>query len=306
LDWVPFVDRGFSTATVTVAKGTLQRYLLHLNVTMQRAMADNPVRRRTLADWVDALQASGRYTFDRGEAIAALGTRSLMLKKAVMRLATKRRIVVPKRGFYVIVPIEYRAAGAPPPSWFIDDLMRHLGKPYYVGVLSAAALHGAAHQQPQEFQVVTRTAARPVVAGRARIRFLGKRQHGQTPTSRMNTETGSMRVSTPEATALDLLRYAPSAGGLGNVATVLAELAERIDSGHLVEAVRADGELAYAQRLGYLLDLVGAGERAVELSRLVADARLRNTPLLPGQATRGCPVDRRWRVVVNERVDPDQ
>lgn len=273
---------------------------------MSPSIADNNVRHRTLAEFVDALQAAGRFTFDRVEAISALGTSSLMLGKAVRRLATKRRLVVPKRGFYVIVPIEYRAAGAPPPSWFIDDLMQHLGKPYYVGVLSAAGLHGAAHQQPQEFQVVTRAAARPVVAGRARIRFLGKHHHDQTPTREMKTETGTMRVSTPEATAIDLLRYAPSAGGLGNVATVLAELAERIDSVHLLEAVKADGELVYAQRLGYLLDLVGAGERARELERLVTAASLRNTPIRPGQRTRGCPVDRRWRVIVNEQVEVDQ
>jgi len=267
---------------------------------------DSDARYRTLAEFVDALQAEGRYTFDRDEASAALQTSSLMLKKAVMRLAIKSRIVVPKRGFYVIVPIEYRSAGAPPPSWFIDDLMRHLGKSYYVGVLSAAGLHGAAHEQPQEFQVVTRAAARPVVAGRARIRFLGKRRHDQTPTVELKTETGTMRVSTPEGTAIDLVRYATSAGGLGNVATVLAELAERIDAALLGEAVRAEGGLVHVQRLGYLLDLVGAGERAQELARLVAEGCPRNTPLRPDRPTRGCPVDRRWRVVVNEQVEVDQ
>jgi hypothetical protein len=44
-----------------------------------------------------------------------------MLEKAMKRLALKRRIVVPRRGFHGIVPIGYRSAGAPPPSWFIDD-----------------------------------------------------------------------------------------------------------------------------------------------------------------------------------------
>ncbi len=91
-------------------------------------MADNEPRHRALADLVNDLQGAGRYTFDRTEALAALGTSAVMLKKAVMRLAGKGRLVVPKRGFYVVVPVEYRSAGAPPPSWFIDDLMRHLGK----------------------------------------------------------------------------------------------------------------------------------------------------------------------------------
>jgi predicted transcriptional regulator of viral defense system len=267
---------------------------------------NNDTTHRTLSDFVDALQAKGRYAFDRAEASAALGTSSLMLKKAVKRLGSKSRIVIPKRGFYVIVPIEYRSAGAPPPSWFIDDLMRHLSKAYYVGVLSAAGLHGAAHQQPQEFQVVTRAAARPIVAGRARIRFLGKRRHEQTPTMELKTETGTMRVSTPEGTAIDLVRYATSAGGLGNVATVLTELAGRIDAALLGEAARAEGGLVHVQRLGHLLDLVGAGERAEELGRIVAEASPRNTPLRPDRPARGCPLDRRWRVVVNEQVEVDQ
>jgi predicted transcriptional regulator of viral defense system len=269
-------------------------------------VADNDPRHRALAQLVDDLQAAGRYTFDRTEALTALGTSAVMLKKAVMRLATKGRLVVPKRGFYVIVPVEYRSAGAPPPSWFIDDLMRHLGKGYYVGVLSAAGLYGAAHQQPQEFQVVTKLAARPVVAGRARIRFLGKRHFHRTPTMEMKTETGTMRVSTPEATAIDLLRYAPSAGGLGNVATVLTELAERIDAHPLAEAASADGELVHAQRLGYLLDLVGAGERTEELAKLIESAAPRSTALRPDQPSKGCPVDKRWRVAVNEQVEVDQ
>jgi len=254
---------------------------------------------------VDDLQAAGRYTFDRADALAALGTSAVMLKKAVLRLSARGRLAVPKRGFYVIVPVEYRSAGAPPPSWFIDDLMRHLGKSYYVGGLSAAGLYGAAHQQPQEFQVVTKQAARVVVAGRTRIRFLGKRHLERTPTVRLKTETSSMRVSTPEATAIDLLRYAPSAGGLGNVATILADLAERLDARRLAEAATANGELVHAQRLGYVLDLIGACERTKALSELVARAAPRSTVLRPGRPGKGCPIDRRWRVVVNERVEVD-
>ena len=55
----------------------------------------------------------------------------------------KRRLVVPRRGFFVIVPLEYRQSAAPPPDWYIDALMKSCGRQYYVGLLSAAALHGA-------------------------------------------------------------------------------------------------------------------------------------------------------------------
>jgi predicted transcriptional regulator of viral defense system len=144
-----------------------------------------------------------------------------------------------------------------------------------------------------------------MVAGRARIRFLGKRHPEKTSTTQVATETGTMRVSTPEATAIDLVRYVSPAGGLNNVATVLAELAERLDPARLLEAAASDGELAHVQRLGYLLDLVAAGEYANELAKLVTDESPRNILLRPGQPSKGCTVDRRWRVVVNEQVEAD-
>ncbi len=260
---------------------------------------------RSLPDLVDAYQASGRYTLTRDEARGALGASEEGLKKAVQRLVAKRRLAVPRRGFFVIVPIEYRDAGAPPASWFIDPLMKFHGRPYYVGLLSAAALHGAAHQQPQEFQVVTDAQLRPAVAGRARIRFFRKRHLERTRTMSVKTETGAMTVSTPEATALDLLRYLAPAGHLGSVATVLAELAERLEPQRLLDAARAEGDVSAAQRLGYLLELVGAGEVAAGLAEWIAAERARLVPLRADRSSRRGRKDARWRVVVNEKVEAE-
>ena len=63
-----------------------------------------------LAELVDSCQANGRYALTRDEAMRALGLSQEALKKAVQRLVAKRRLAVPHRGFYVIVPLEYRAA----------------------------------------------------------------------------------------------------------------------------------------------------------------------------------------------------
>ena len=57
-----------------------------------------------------------------------------------------------------------------------------------------------------------------------------------------------MRLSTPEAAALDLLRDVAAAGSLSTVATGLHDLAEPCDAGRLVEAAQT-GELPHAQRL---------------------------------------------------------
>ncbi len=250
------------------------------------------------------MQASGRYVFGREEALAVLGVSESAFKQAARRLAAKRRIVAPRRSFFVVVPLEYRNAGAPPPSWFIADLLAYHGQPYYVGLLSAAALHGAAHQQPQEFQVITDRPLRPALAGGMRLRFFKKRHPERTAAMDVKTETGTMRVSTPEATALDLLRYVEGAGGLGNVATVFAELAEEIDGQRLVEAAKTE-ELSVAQRLGFLLELVEATEVTGPLRRWIEKSRPRPTLLRPGVGSRNASKNLQWQVIVNDTVEPD-
>src|SRR5690606_31555542 len=189
-----------------------QRYVSH--------MARSP----SLSAFSDRLQADGRYTFSREEALAALGTSPSGLRQAATRLARARRLVAPRRGFFVIVPLEHRAAGAPPPSWYIDDLLRHAGVGGYVGPISAAALHGAAHHAPQVYQVVVDRQLRPITVGRSRLHFVFKRDLSGVPVVRRKTETGDMPVSTPEATALDLVRYVDVAGGVDAVATLISDL----------------------------------------------------------------------------------
>ena len=294
-----------------LAKGTPYRYLLHVPTHAQsrvgRAVppAATPRARGSLGQFVDDLQSRGRYVFRRDEALRALETSDVALKLAAHRLVAKGRLAMPRRGFFVIVPLEYRAAGAPPATWFVDDLMAFHEAPYYVGLLSAAALHGAAHQQPQELQVVSRVQLRKATAGRVRLRFFLKRDTEETPTGAHKTETGTIRVSTPEATAFDLVRYERSVGGLGAVATVLGELAERIEPVRLVAAAKADGELSVVQRTGYLLDHVGSKKKTDALSRWLAEKRPRAALLRAGGPREGS-TDARWSIVANETIEFDE
>ncbi len=246
---------------------------------------------------------AGRYTFTREEAIRDLPLSQVAIKRAAERLIAQGRMIAPRRGFFVIVPLEYKSAGAPPASWFIDDLMRFHELPYYVGLLSAAALHVAAAQQPQEFQVITNRQLRPAPAGRGRIRFFMKTSVDRTPVAAMKTETGSMRVSTPEATAVDLVRYAGHAGGWSNVAEVLSDLAEIIHPDRLAETASAAADVAAAQRLGYLMEQAGAGDKAAPLSKWVEAARPRAVPLRPDRPVANAVRERRWRLLVNEQIE---
>jgi len=256
----------------------------------------------SMTAFVDALQAKGRYTFTLTEAMETDKRSAVAREAALRRLKQKRRIGSPRQGFYVIVPVEYREAGCPPASWFIDDLMRFLGQPYYVGILSAAAIHGAAHQQPMLFQCITDRPTRPARAGRVRIGFHKGHHVGQVPVVAIQTETGTMQVSTPEATALDLVRFAPAASHIGNVVTVLGELAEKIDPQRLVELIDLYS-VSDGQRLGYLLEQLGEKRLADPLAEHLKTRRCRPILLAPGQAKDDSPIDPRWRVIPNEKVE---
>lgn len=258
-----------------------------------------------LAAFVDGLQSSGRYTFDRAKAGNALGISDAALESSLRRLAAKRRIARVRRGFYVVVPLEHAAAGAPPASWFIDDLMRHLEVPYYVGLLSAAALHGASHQASQEFQVLSSKPFRPARVGRSSLRFFTKRNLEKTSVGEVKTPTGYMRVASPEATAIDLVRYARGAGGLGNVATVLNELAERIDPARLASAAVRGAEISNIQRLGFLFEKLGHQQLAAALERSLKKRVLAPTLLRPDRPATGRRSPR-WNLLINEQVEADE
>jgi len=258
---------------------------------------------RTLSNWVEQLQSQGRYTFTRSEVEARPGQSPIAAQSALRRLRQQQRVVSPRRGFHVVVPPEYRAAGSPPASWFVDDLMRHLGQPYYVSLLSAAALHGAAHQQPLVFQVVTAMPTRAMHAGRVTIRFWMAGNAEQMPVIEAQTETGTMRLATPETTAFDLVRYPSGAGQLSNAATVLSELAERLDPKALL-GIAPLVRLPDVQRLGYLLDAVGERRRTGPLAAWLEARGPRVVPLRRG-AVRGVEVNARWKVVPDGELELD-
>lgn len=98
-----------------IARSDRERYDLHM------------AQRGALANFVDDLQIAGRPTFTRDEAMSALRVSGDAIKLAALRLAKRGRLVSPRRGFYVIVPLECRAAGAPPIERWLPELLRFHG-----------------------------------------------------------------------------------------------------------------------------------------------------------------------------------
>lgn len=252
----------------------------------------------------DELLAEGVLTFDAPEAARRMGLSRDRAHGALKRLADARQIFSPARGFYVVIPPEYRSWGAVPASWFVHPMMAHLGRSYYVALLSAAEMLGAAHHRPQVFQVVVDKYLPDRAFGRVRMQFVVNQHAANLATTPVNSPTDTLRVSTPEVTSLDLANRPHDSGGLDNVATVVIELFEdrAVDEQGLVDAARFYPS-ASVRRAGYLLERF-ADARLDALHAILAPTAHEPAPLQAGGVRRGR-VDQRWNLRVNTEIEPD-
>jgi len=257
-----------------------------------------------VADVIDELQSAGRYTVSTKELEVLCGKSNTAVESAVRRLKSKKRLFSPRQGFLVIVPLEYRTVGAPPPSWFIADLMAYVQRDYYVGLLSAAAIYGAAHHKPQVFQVVTTGAMRDIRRGRIWIQFVVSSSMDSVPIREVQVPTGYIRLSTPEATALDLVRFYKQSGGMSHVATILADLGEEISSEQF-HKIFGYARMPELQRLGYILDLVGWDSLTTPLFEQVSAKKPRTIYLTPGRHKDSSSPSHRWRLQITQPLEVD-
>ena len=261
-----------------------------------------------LRDWALALPSQGRFTFTTGEARAASdGASDAAVAAALDRAEADRLIASPVRGFHVVLPLEDRMTGTPSWRLFLDPLMTHLRMPYYVGLLTAASIHGASGQAAQVVQVVTTRPQRPIRAGRLAIEFAVRRTAARAPVELRTTPSGRMRVATPELITLDLVRYPAKAAGWCNVATVLRDLVPSLRRAGMRDALAVVPATPELQRLGHLLERVGAASVLGVLEAALATRRLGWVPLLPGDARPDLEParDPRWHVLVNVEPEAD-
>lgn len=153
------------------------------------------------------------------------------------------------------------------------------------------------------FQPVVARNRPGIRCGRVQVDFVARANVAEIPTVEKNTLRGLLRVSTPEATAFDLVGYPGHSGGLSNVATVLSELAENLDAAKLVAEVE-HSPVPWAQR-GYLLERAGAKALAAPLAEHVAARTKEYVPLWPRRPAARASHLPRWRLLLNEAVEPD-
>jgi predicted transcriptional regulator of viral defense system len=261
--------------------------------------------------WIEELPKRGKTTFSLKEAESQFSDRPMSsVWRALVRLSDAGKIHSVWNGFYAIVLPEYGLEGIAPPIDYIDQLMRCLGKKYYVALLTAASYSGASHQAPQSFYVICDGNLHTKDKNGVKLEPVYKKAIPEKYISEINSRTASVRISTPELTAIDLVVYMKRAGGINHVATVLSELAESVDFRRVETDFFNGVSAASVQRLGYLLDeTLGEKGAAGHLYEKAKQAGI-NFKAIPLVITKdgNAPIigkNAKWKIVVNYKVESD-
>lgn len=258
-----------------------------------------------LEEYIDSVRAKGRYAFTLEELKDKLEVTDKAILQNLYRLKLKNKIVQIRKGFYTILPAEYSRYGVIPSNMYLDDMMQSLNKKYYLGLISAAAIHGASHQQSMETFVITeKPALRDIKNKKLKINFLVKNEWNKEDIKQVKTEAGYINVSSPELTALDLLYYVDKLG-MNRVITILKELVEVIKPNILAKTAKNYSQTAAVQRLGYLLEYELDNEKLSQvIYSTIADKKGANIPLMPGKNKKGN-TNTKWRIINNIKIESD-
>jgi predicted transcriptional regulator of viral defense system len=182
-------------------------------------------------------------------------------------------------------------------------MMKSLNKPYYVGLLSAAALYGAAHQQPTGYTVITQSPA-PRSIDKLKILFFSKWEFLQDGIVQKKTPAGYINVSSPELTALDFFDYIHKFG-INRITTVLQELSEEMKPSLLLKIAKQYPNTAAIQRLGYILDNIVSAEKLSDtLWKALKERTIFPVSLSPQKEKQG-ETDNKWKIIKNMEIESD-
>ena len=267
---------------------------------------------KKLSNYLKYVRAGGKQYFMLDQAVNDLKVSRKAVLMALYRIKKQGEIISPAKGLYVIVPPEHQRVGCIPAADLVPILMRYWGANYYAGLLTAALYHGASHQKPQVFQIVSnKRIKKQLVFGQICIDFIYKHDMEDLPIQDVIVHSVYLKISSPALTAVDLLLYPRRSGGLNHIATVLSELIESIDPDKLIAIARTIAEKAWMQRLGYIVEKIDPMDEISQqkiihkLQEYLAGQKLTYVPLASELGTKNAARCPKWKIIENTTIEGD-
>lgn len=263
------------------------------------------------ADYLKNLRKSGQIYFTTNQAVDDLKISKQSTRSLIYRAKKQGDIISPARNFYIIIPPEHQSQGCLPAEELAPILMQHLGINYYVGLLSASLYYGASHQKPNALQIITnKQIQRTLKFGRIKIDTIYKKSLAGLPLQDRVVNTGYLKISSPELTAMDLLIYPKRSGGLNHIATVLAELVEAIDIDRLLELAQASKKNFWLQKLGYILEKIDTEneehkQKIIDGIQSYLSSKKKLVALASEMPIKGYHRSKKWMIIENTTIESD-
>lgn len=229
------------------------------------------------------------------------------LKRELSRLVAKKEIINLRKGFYLILPPRYRNIGQLPIELYIEKLFKYLNKSYYLGLYSAARLHGASHQQIQQNYIITSLPSMlDIDKGGILINFYTSASWPERNVLQQKSDAGYFKVSSPALTAADLVHYQTKLGGLSRMGAILEELSEEIKEKDINDLLSWYPHKSTLQRLGYLLEEYQSNSIVVEhIFKHIKKEAFYPVVLSTQGGQKAGAVENRWKVFVNLEIEGD-
>ena len=281
----------------------------------------------TIRKWIQSLEEKGIYSFsmqELKEVFAHLKEKTIL--NTLGTLKKQGKLLPLWNGIYSIVRFvdignatdnkAIREEGKP--YFYIETLMQHLKREYYVALLSAVEVYLSPKEALQANEITVITSLPPLrdsFRGQGKIRYFVKkdiknlREIGvKRKTLPFSIEERTLRVASLELTAVDLLLYEKEIGGIQKAVEVIQRIKNHLSWQELPTEVILSTPVSIFQRLGYVLSFIKEEELAERLKERVLSTgkKFRRTLLKTDVPEKGgepfCPI---WKIVVNISLQND-
>lgn len=261
--------------------------------------------RMDVKSYIKELVAVEEYSFSLEELRRNTDKSGASLKLELARLIEKKEILNLRKEFYLIITPRYSAFGKLPIQLYAEKLFKFLNRNYYLGLYSAARIHGAGHQQVQrEYVMIEQPALGNIKKSNLDIRFLTTSSWPATNVIKERSDAGEYNISSPILTAVDLIHHQSKLGGLNRMLAILEELLEEVKEEDCLNLLTWYSHRSSLQRLGFLMEELRIDDSIFQMLFNHLSKRPYFPVLLsPNSKQRPGAVGNRWKVDVNIKLD---
>jgi predicted transcriptional regulator of viral defense system len=258
-------------------------------------------------EYIKYLLSIESYSFSVDEISKATDGTANSLKFELHRLSEKGEVINLRKGFYLIITPRYSTSKKIPIQLYCEKLFKYLNRSYYIGLFSAAKIHGASHQQVQRDYLITdQPKFNDISKNTIDIRFFTTRNWPDKNIQLKKSDAGIYKISSPALTIVDLIHHQTKLGGINRMLACIEELAEELTRADMEELLEWYPNKSTLQRFGFLLEELEINENSQELIYAnLKSSKFFPVLLSPKPKEKAGAVDNRWKIDINVKLESD-